>query len=158
MTTDTPRLVWGHINLNVADLDRSRAFYALLGFTEYKPGIPYLGLEADAPRPLAPAAAGALGLAEGTRARACILELGGGDPKLDLTELPDLAGRPPLDTADRGLVRLCLGTRDLDALHARLAARGVDFVAPPATTAGARLALCRDPDGALIELIQLMPR
>ena len=40
------RFRWGHININVADLDLSISFYEELGFEIFMPGIPYLGLEA----------------------------------------------------------------------------------------------------------------
>ena len=96
MAPETPRMMWGHININVSDLDRARDFYARLGFTEYRAGIPYLGLADGAePRPLPPQCAEALGVPPGATGRACILELGGGYPKLDLTEFRGLAARPP---------------------------------------------------------------
>ncbi|SDW90334.1 Catechol 2,3-dioxygenase [Albimonas donghaensis] len=159
MAPETPRMMWGHININVSDLDRARAFYALLGFTEYRAGIPYLGLEDGAePRPLPPQCAEALGVPPGATGRACILELGGGYPKLDLTEFRGLAARPPLETSDLGVARICLGTRDLAAEHARLSAAGVAFVSPPreCPEGMAKIALARDPDGTLIELIEVV--
>ena len=44
---DTPTLSWGHVNLNVVDLERSIEFYARLGFVEFLPGIAYLGITRD---------------------------------------------------------------------------------------------------------------
>ena len=46
MKQQTPSLSWGHININVSNLDQSIAFYQKLGFSVLLPGIPYLGLTA----------------------------------------------------------------------------------------------------------------
>ncbi|MEE4298207.1 MAG: VOC family protein [Pseudomonadales bacterium] len=157
MSEAMQRFGWGHVNLNVGELDRSIAFYELLGFSVFLPGIPYLGLARHEARALDDAHAQLLGVAPGTRGRACIMELGDGFPKLDLTELDTTAPAPPLGTGDRGLVRLCLVCQDLEAQHARLLAAGVRFLTPPRTgTDGlAELAVCSDPDGTRIELLQL---
>lgn len=162
MQKETPKLGWGHINVNVGNLERAVAFYALLGFAPYRPGIPYLNLtDASGFRPLPDTGAAALGVAAGTRARACILQLGGGFPKLDLIEYEH-----PADTAGTaaqncggGIVRLCLATRDLNGDFARLKKAGVTFVSEPQPCQDgmAHIALCQDPDGALIELIQIHP-
>ncbi len=157
MSETTPTFAWGHINLNVSDLERSIAFYGLFGFDVFIPSIPYLGLVRDEVRTLSDDDAAALGVPAGTRGRACILQLGDGFPKLDLTQLELGAARSPLETGDLGFARICLASSDLERDHARLAAAGVSFLTPPQTTAGslADIALCRDPDGALIELIQI---
>ena len=158
MSERAPGLSWGHINLNVRDLDASIAFYEKLGFQVFLPSIPYLGWSSGVSAEPAPEpCTRALGLPDGTRARACILQLGDGFPKLDVTELRRDDPRPPLENGDRGLVRICLASRDLSADHARLSGQGVRFLAPPATAKDglAEIAVCVDPDGALIELIQL---
>jgi catechol 2,3-dioxygenase-like lactoylglutathione lyase family enzyme len=152
-------LSWGHINVNVRDLDQSIAFYRQLGFDVFMSGIPYLDLTADAHADLSVGTANALGLAPGSRARACIMQLGNGFPKLDLTELANGEPRPPLANADLGLVRLCLACSDLQAEYARLTDLGVRFLAPPQPghEGLADVAVCADPDGTLIELIQIYP-
>ncbi|HSG90621.1 MAG TPA: VOC family protein [Pseudomonadales bacterium] len=158
MSDQPARFAWGHINLNVRDLDRAVAFYELLGFTTFIPAIPYLGLAVGAEAaPVSDGSTKGLGLPQGTRGRACIMQLGDGFPKLDLTEFADLEQRPPLTNGDRGLVRLCLVSQDLKADHARLAAEGVEFLSPPQVCQDgmAELATCVDPDGALIELLQV---
>lgn len=160
MSDDTPKLSWGHINLNVSNLERSIAFYSKLGFEVFIPAIPYLGMTADAGHdPLSVGSSTALGVPSGTTGRACIMQLGDGFPKLDLTEFSDLQQAPPLTNGDLGFVRLCLGTEDLAKDVQRLSARGVEFVSDPQTGhAGlADVAVCMDPDGALIELIQIYP-
>ena len=158
--TERPvQLGWGHINLNVRNLDRSVAFYELLGFEIFFPAIPYLGLSSKpGTNPLPEAAEQALGLPKGTRGRACIMKLGAGFPMLDLTEFeapPQSA--PPLENRDRGFVRICLASQNLAQDHARLQAQGVEFLSAPTTAHDglAEIAICSDPDGALIELIQI---
>jgi len=152
------RFRWGHININVRDLDRSVAFYAKLGFQVFLPGIPYLNLTLEAPsQPLPDGASEALGVPKGTRGRGCILDLDGTFPKIDLTALDDVNPGGPLSTSDVGMVRLCLGSADLSADVAHLTDLGVEFLSgPTATQAGrADIAVCVDPDGTLIELIEV---
>ncbi|MDJ0852249.1 MAG: VOC family protein [Myxococcota bacterium] len=158
MPEETPHFGWGHININVRDLDRSIEFYRKLGFEIFIPGIPYLALEntSDA-RPLPDDAASALGVFRGTRGRACIMQLDDGFPKIDLTEFADLEQREPLRNSDLGLVRFCLVTADLRRDVARLEAEGVEFISEPKAGHAdfADVAVCKDPDGTLIELLQV---
>ncbi len=148
---------WGHINVNVSNLDRSVAFYEQLGFRRFMPAIPYLKLQEAQPGALHEDSAAALGLPAGVRGRACIMELDDGFPKLDLTELATGSQSMPLANADLGLVRICLVSRDLPGDYERLTAAGVEFLSAPAPAANglADLAICRDPDGTLIELLQV---
>ncbi|MFT6580482.1 MAG: VOC family protein [Alphaproteobacteria bacterium] len=166
MNDKTPNIRWGHININVSNLDRSVAFYKRLGFEDFRPGIPYLGLTNDTePAALPDDSARALGLSPGTRGRACILQLGDGYPKLDLTEFvalgasetPEKSPEQPLTNQDIGIVRLCLATRNLAEDFESLSKQGVIFLSAPqpAKDGMADIATCIDPDGALIELIQV---
>ncbi len=159
---DAPAFRWGHVNINVADLDRSIEFYRKLGFVEFLPGIPYLALDRSGAGALPEGATTALGLKPGAGGRACILQLGedGGFPKIDLTEfdVSEAAGRaPPLGNADLGLVRLCLLSPDLRAAYETLREQGVEFLSPPqeGESGMVRVATCRDPDGSLIELLEI---
>ena len=155
--SDAATFAWGHVNLNVSNLDRSIAFYADFGFEVFLPAIPYLGLVRHDMSPLADAPARALGLQAGTRGRGCILQLDDGFPKLDLIELKGFGNAPVVTNADRGFVRICLASRDVRADYDRLVAAGVEFETAPLDMERdlAKIALCRDPDGALIELIQI---
>jgi catechol 2,3-dioxygenase-like lactoylglutathione lyase family enzyme len=150
-------LDWGHININVRDLDASLTFYRKLGFALFMPGIPYLNLAAGERSVIPDEACEALGLPAGTAGRACIMQLGDGFPKIDLTELPSLAQRDPLANSDRGLVRICLISQDLAADYDALRAEGVRFLTPPQPCHErlADVATCVDPDGTLIELLQV---
>ena len=62
------------------------------------------------------------------------MQLGNGFPKLDLTQYDDLAQSKPLDNADLGLVRVCLGSPNLASDYERLVRLNVDFISPPQTT------------------------
>ncbi len=151
------RFRWGHINVNVSDLDRSVAFYRLLGFDMFRSGIPYLGMEEENAAVLLETTAQVLDVPPHTKGRACIMQLGKGLPKLDLTEFSSLRGHDPLRNQDLGIVRLCLVSEDVHADYRRLVAQGVEFLGPPSecTQRMADVAICKDPDGALIELIQV---
>ena len=160
-----PGFRWGHINVNVTNLERSVAFYRKLGFEEFLPNIPYLAIDKEEEAKAIPNdAAEALGLEGGARARACILQLGadGGFPKLDLTEYAPRAGVTPAAphvSEDLGPVRICLLSRDLEAAYRALSAEGVEFLTPPRPGDRGRvtMATCRDPDGTLIELLEIHP-
>ena len=151
------RFRWGHININVADLDLSISFYEELGFEIFMSGIPYLGLEAEEFKEMPTPMAEALGVPFGTKGRSCIMQLDKGLPKLDLTEFSAPKPHPPLRNQDTGIVRLCLASKDLQADYEQLAAKGVEFLAPPSLCAErmAEIAVCKDPDGTLIELLQV---
>jgi len=151
------RFGWGHININVGNLDASIEFYRKLGFESFIDGIPYLNLSAANVETMQAGSALALGVSEGTAARACIMQLDDGFPKIDLTQLSGLEQRAPLENADRGLVRFCLMSQDLATDYDDLVAAGVPFLSPPQQCQArmADVATCVDPDGTLIELLQV---
>ena len=158
MTQPTPSLSWGHININVSSLDDSIAFYQKLGFTLLLPGIPYLNLTStDGTDQIPQGAAQALDLPEQSQGRACIMQLGDGFPKIDLTQWSRAEQQPPPGNGDLGLVRLCLASRDLASDYEMLVPPGVPFLSPPQSTQDGKadIAVCVDPDGSLIELIQI---
>ncbi len=158
MKKDKTQLGWGHININVRDLDRSIEFYRKLGFEIFIPGIPYLALsDAAEGQPLPDEAAIALGIERGAHGRACIMQLDDGYPKIDLTEFSDLEQKEPLENSDLGLVRICLTTENLQHDVSRLKADGVSFLSQPKTGHAelVDIAVCQDPDGTLIELLQI---
>lgn len=158
MTDQALKFSWGHININVSNLERSIAFYEKLGFQLFIPAIPYLGLTAQAePATLQQPSARALGVAENTRGRACIMQLDDGFPKLDLTEFDAEQQKHPLTNSDLGLVRICLVSQNLKQDYEKLTALGVEFISTPLKDDGclADVAVCRDPDGTLIELLQV---
>ncbi len=148
---------WGHLNVNVTNLERSIAFYGRLGFSMMLEGIPHLGLSLHHESALPDTLCEAYGLPGATRARGCILQLGDGFPKLDLTEYSTTVDSAPLGAGALGCERFCLAVEDLAAEIERLARSGVP-VLTGATTGEqdlAQVAVCLDPDGTRIELIQL---
>ena len=153
----TPNLSWGHININVSDLDTSISFYEKLGFSLLIPGVPYLGIEKDTMLEIPAYQSTALNIPTGTNARACIMQLDDGFPKIDLTEYVKDSPQGAGANDDLGLVRICLASQNLAKDYALLTSAGVEFLSEPTEGVGgmAEIAICRDPDGTLIELIQM---
>ena len=149
----------GHININVANLDMAMEFYKKLGFEVFIASIPYLNLSSDLEAEMPAPTARALGLSDETKGRACMMQLHNGLPKFYLTELVGTVKREPLHSSDRGLVRSCLASQDLQADYAHLVSLGVDFLSPTVTCTSrmAEVAVCQDPDGTLIGLLQVHP-
>jgi len=98
-----------------------------------------------------------LGLPDGVSARACIMQLGKGFPKLDLIEFSEPAPPGKSANSDLGIVRLCLATDDLQQHYHSLTTQGVNFISAPQPGKDglADVAVCVDPDGTMIELIQV---
>ncbi len=140
-----------HVNVNCSDFDRSLAFYERLGFR----------LLAEVPSTNTPAVAAAVGMPP-YRVRGGILHLPGESTFIDLLEWID-----PRDDAapyphlyHLGLARIALRTTDLDADLAELAEQGVELIGPPADVPWegqptTRIACFTDPDGTVIELVEL---
>jgi glyoxylase I family protein len=146
-----------HINVNCTDFDRSLEFYRLLGFDiVFDVGTAEGG---DYLRGLA--------MPLDSKNRAAILSLDPSEPKvarLDLIEWirPEPTGqathRPPSgDLARTGIGRLSLFTRGIDEEYQRLRDAGVEFISEPVSMAGGgfRFCCCYDPDGAVIELVEM---
>ena len=144
-----------HVNVNCTDLDRSKAFYELLGFRSVIDLPP--GGGADMLH--------GLGLPPGSRARGAIMMLDPDQPRstrLDLLEWlePRTWGRPYEDLAHVGAARIALWTTGLDEEVERLRAAGVDFLSEPVAMDGfdTRFVCFRDPDGTVLELIEFGQR
>ena len=140
-----------HAGLTVADLDRSLAFYAgALGLA-----VLGRGSEEDG-------AIGAITGAPGARAEWADLDAGDGRV-LELLRFED--GPPaPARAQAPGTPHVALAVDDLDAAAARAcAAGGEPLTAAPVTVDepgdwhGVRCLYVRDPDGALVELLQRPP-
>jgi len=138
-----------HMGLQVADLDRSVAFYRdILGFEiafAWNPQAPYIRELVGYPD---------------ADIHAAILRLPGSDVFLELLEYRNVE-RSPVDTrtANPGTAHIAFFVDDLDALYAALTARGVRSVSAPVTPTigpneGGRAVYLIDPDGIRVELIQ----
>lgn len=146
-----------HVNINVSDLERSRRFYELFGFRvidsfneKNNPNLDH-----------------GLGLPPGTGSENHALFMMVGDARhatvLDMCEWikPRSEGdRGPRAPNELGIPRICLRVKRIDQLVAQLKAQGVRFVTeePQCLTTLARrprFIICRDPDGIMIELVEL---
>jgi catechol 2,3-dioxygenase-like lactoylglutathione lyase family enzyme len=151
---------WVH---STADAERAFAFYRDV-----------LGV-ALAPSPFVPSAAAPEGIrpwsavvgdeliwnltdTRGSRARTVFMRAPNTPFGLELSEFIEIAREQrAANPFDPGASRLIFEVRDLDAVMAKLAARGAPIVtlgSAPAVVRGARTLLARDPDGYLLELRQ----
>ncbi|SHK52934.1 lactoylglutathione lyase [Pseudonocardia thermophila] len=140
-----------HVGIQVADLDRSLAFYqGLLGFelvTRQVRNEPYVGEVTGYP---------------GAELHFAHLRPPGGRVRLELTEYRGVE-RTPVDTgtANPGTAHTCYVVDDVEAVHARLLAAGVrpvsrTVVSPTVgVAAGGKVVYVQDPDGVRVELLQL---
>lgn len=69
------------------------------------------------------------------------------------TPAPQSADRPVID---HGFTHICLNVTDIDSEYRRLEARGVRFHCPPLHRGPVRCTYARDPDGNVIELIEIL--
>nr|WP_047168046.1 VOC family protein [Sphingomonas sp. Y57] len=139
-----------HLGMCVGDLDRSIQFYeGHLGF------VLILRVSFDPPDYDA-----ILGL-DGARGEVALLELPSCGFKLELFEFAHprpLADQQRPTPARIGLTHLCFEVDDADALHARLAARGIEFHCRPAQSKSGRATYGRDPDGNIFEIVTAVPK
>ena len=138
-----------HTGFQVADLERSLAFYRdVLGFEvafAWNPRAPYIEELVGYP---------------GVDLHSAILRLPNSDVFLELLEYRGVE-REPVDTrtANPGTAHIAFFVDDLDSLYERLTAQGVSSVSRPVTPTigpnqGGRAVYLIDPDGIRVELIQ----
>jgi lactoylglutathione lyase len=138
-----------HTGIQVADLERSVAFYRdILGFElvfQWNPRADYIRTITGYP---------------GADIHAAILRMPGSDYFLEILEYRDVE-KAPVDTrtANPGTAHIAFFTDDCDGLYAELTARGVKSVSEPVTptigpNAGGRAVYMIDPDGIRVELIE----
>ena len=144
-----------HVNINCSDYDRSKAFYEVLGFKEIL----------RVPETNTAELAAAVGMPP-SRVKGALLELSGPKAKpsmiinlLEWIEPKDEA--PPYDHLYHyGIARVALVTTDLDADMARLKDAGAEFLSepvsmPPESGLPSRFVCFKDPDGTVLELVEL---
>jgi catechol 2,3-dioxygenase-like lactoylglutathione lyase family enzyme len=135
-----------HLNIVVSDIEKSIAFFRLLGFEEG------LGAELD------PAFLARLTAIAGARGRFVTMRHPGSDVTIELLHFDADAGTDPqLGRADRiGLRHLAFAVTDIEATVAGLRAAGVEFLSPIQTweKTGKRLVYFLGPDGILLELAE----
>lgn len=130
-----------HHGISVADLERSLSFYRdALGFEV----IDRYTLDDEG-----------LSAAVGAETTGRFAQLDGGDARVELVEYD--AGQPVPQAAvyDTGATHLGIEVEDIDAAYEALP-DGVEAVSGPRTTgSGTRICFLRDPDGTLVELLEL---
>ncbi|HLG86602.1 MAG TPA: VOC family protein [Alphaproteobacteria bacterium] len=151
-----------HVNVNCSDLDRSLAFYKLIGFHEF---LDLAAAEKDGPRSFGEIGLGPLfRLPDNIDGRAVFLQLGDGkwETRLDLIEWTAPRSEKPSERtlSHLGVARICLKVRDCFALYDKLKTGGYDVYSEPGLIdmAGTRqyVFCCEDPDGVVIEFMQIV--
>lgn len=142
-----------HVNINVSDFDRSRAFYEAIGFRLIWMVPPTNSAEVAAAVGMPP-----------YRVKGGLMQLDGVEHSMviDLLqwEHPHDDAPPYPHLYHYGLARLALATTDMDSDLATLRAMGVELVGPPArvvvngAATGPRFVCFKDPDGTILELVE----
>jgi lactoylglutathione lyase len=138
-----------HFGIQVADLERSIAFYRdLLGLeliARWVRDQPYIQELVGYP---------------GVELNVAVFRFPNSESFLEVLEYRNVA-KTPIDTANAnpGTAHLCVYVPDLDSLHARLDASGVQFVSrikspTVGPNSGAKVVYMIDPDGIRIELLE----
>ncbi len=139
-----------HCNVNCTDLDRSLAFYQMLGFKvllDFKDGMSSEEM------------AKAFNLSQ-AKLRGVHLALGDDShaPRIDLVEFqePKTEGKPYSHLNHTGVARLCLHTNNISQVYEDLKAKGVNFFSEPQKLPGTdvTIACFPDPDGTVLELLE----
>jgi lactoylglutathione lyase len=149
MNDTSPGRVTGlnHCGIQVADLERSIAFYEQL-----------LGGEVAARWVKDNETVHRLAGYPGLEVHGAALRIPGSDIVFEILEYRNVE-RTPVDpaTANPGTGHLCFYVDDLQSLYERLSSRGVTFISPPLPATSAphrRVVYLIDPDGIRVELIQ----
>jgi catechol 2,3-dioxygenase-like lactoylglutathione lyase family enzyme len=142
-----------HLNIVVADVDRSLAFYVGLLGMQVTFETELIGEWIDT----------VVGLT-GAHARCVFVQPTGGGCRLELLQYiypPGVTVEPNRIANTLGLRHFALDVNDLDALHRRLTAAGVEAISAPVTVPfrlmeGIQKRLCylRDPDGVIVEICE----
>ncbi len=141
-----------HININCSDLDRSMRFYRDL-----------VGLAPQSHTKPEPQDGAGFGLPGQVVWDAYLLhdDRRQAGPAIDLLEWqqPRPIGKPHPEANHLGFMRVCLAVEDLDALHGKLTADGIETRSAPVEVpvlAGqtVRFFCCQDPDGTCIEFVE----
>ena len=152
-----------HININCTDLDRSLAFYRLLGFREV---INFNAADGAADTDVLgdPVLGPALGLPANAKARARMLMLGDNprSARLDLIEWiePKAEGRAYPHLAHVGIARICFRVGDVADAWQQLSEAGArPFTEPALIEMGGsrqKFFCAYDPDGVVVEFMEFL--
>lgn len=133
-----------HTGLTVGELERSIAFYRLLGF-EVALRIDEAGEEVERGTGV-----------PGARLTVAMMERPGA--RLELIEYVEPeGGAAPHPNNGIGAAHICMEVEDIDRAVADLQGSGVEFLSEPIYhESGIRWVYCRDPDGITVELLQIL--
>jgi glyoxylase I family protein len=137
-----------HTAISTGDLDRALRFYRdLLGFEEIFSSAWEVGTEV---------ADHITGL-QGSAARLSMLRAGNACIELfQYTSPRPKPGEPLRPVCDHGITHICLDVTDIEAEYERLKAAGMPFHCPPQEVEGGiRATYGRDPDGNVVELLEV---
>lgn len=139
-----------HVAISTPDIERLAGFYRdQLGFSEV------FRLDWD----IGHRALDAITGLRDSSARIIMLSLGNACVELfEYHTPPPRAAEARRPVCDHGITHLCLQVTDIDTEYARLCAAGMDFHCPPtAVGSGIRATYGRDPDGNVVELLEVPP-
>lgn len=143
-----------HTAISTPDMGRALGFYRdLVGFEVVSDSTWEKGSRAgaNAERVMA---------LEGVAVRVVMLRLG--ESLLELFEFQSprpAATEPDRPVCDHGFTHICLSVTDMDAEYGRLSRAGMHFHCPPLQLGRrAKVTYGRDPDGNVVELLELLPR
>ncbi len=136
-----------HTAISTVDMERALGFYRdLLGFKEV------FSLDWDVGRDDLDAITGL----HNSAARVAMLTAGNACIELFEYRSPSpRAGDANRPVCDHGITHLCLQVSDVDAEYERLCAQGVRFHSPPQNVGELRATYGRDPDGNVVELLEV---
>jgi glyoxylase I family protein len=139
-----------HLNINCTNLDRSLAFYTMLGFKvvfDFSEGMSSTGM------------AKAFGMSHvHLRGAHLALEDAPTATRIDLVEFqePKTEGSPYLHLNHTGIARLCLRTHNINQMYKDLKQKGITFLSDPQKLSGTNVTIVcfTDPDGTILELLE----
>ena len=158
-----PKYIW-HVNVNCSNIERSKAFYELLGFKSVWE-LSTEKIQSEAPQTDGPRLPDGMGLPDRSWAgRSHIMMLNPEneeETRLDLIEWEDPRDPEPpyAHLGHLGINRICLGIEGFEELekeYKRLVDAGVEFLSPPVKLGQGGFANMKDPDGTIIELMTIV--
>jgi catechol 2,3-dioxygenase-like lactoylglutathione lyase family enzyme len=139
-----------HFNINCTNIDRSLAFYQLLGFKviiDFREGMASQEMAEAFGLPTADLKGVHIRLGDNADAT-----------RIDLLEFtsPAPAGQPYPHLYHTGIARMCLKTTDIARDYQDLLAKGITFISEPKKLPGTPVSIVcfRDPDGTFVELLE----
>ena len=139
-----------HLNINCTNLERSLAFYQLLGFKviiDFRDGMS--SKEMAEAFGMQTAALKGVHLRLGDTPDATRIDL------LEFTD-PQPTGQPYPHLYHTGIARICLKATNIQQDYEDLAAKGIEFLSEPKVLPGTSVSIVcfKDPDGTFIELLE----